>query len=149
MSTPDDTKSANAEGAPAPKEQENAPAKSLKERAAAGEKLTPSQLAELSENIIELRPTVAFGGNEHPTSAYSAFHEGAAQLHGWAAHAHHGKDPLTLTLEDYKKALEAAAKGEAPHEPACADSTVLPKAHQQRIEAAKASKAAAAQKGNK
>lgn len=56
-------------------------------------------------------------------SANTAKHAAAAVLHGWGEHEHHlQKEPLLLSQDDYKQALECAAKFPcaAPHEPALA-----------------------------
>lgn len=115
--------------------------KTLLERAQTGERFTPAQLAELTGNTITLKPNITFGGAPFESVRYSALHQGAAQLHGWAAHEHHGKEPFTLTLDQYIKALEAAGNGGAPYAPACSEH--LPTAHKAAAEAA-----AKTQKGN-
>lgn len=135
------------------------------------ERLTPVRLAELTGNLTYSHParTSAANANGDPKAAYcladyltargvssadeardhgcafSALHAAAAQLHGWAAHEHHGKEPFTLTIDQYKAALDAAGKGGAPHAPACSEH--LPEAHKAAAKAA--AEAAKAEKGTK
>jgi hypothetical protein len=52
----------------------------------------------------------------------SMAHEVASVLHGWSQHAHHENGAMSMTKEDYLKALEAAMPKEGnpkPHMPAC------------------------------
>lgn len=107
---------------------EQPPRRNLADRADAGEKLTPEELAEITGNTFVLRPNVAFGSGAVATRgiSYSVAHAAAAQCHGWAAHAQHSAEPFRLTRADYLKALEAAAKGEPPHEPAMSKYTPAP-----------------------
>lgn len=96
----------------------------LKRRAAEGEALDVGQLAAVTGNIKRVRvPRVTTKNPETGrtetdgatdsrgfTFIFSAEHKAAATLHGWGHHQHHSGKPLTLKLEDYEKALEAATK---------------------------------------
>ena len=139
MSTPEKKPPAGGGGsAPEAEQKPKAEEKSLAERAKSGEKLTPEELATVTGNTVNLRPTVTVSGTIFRAVKPNAVHQGAAQLHGWAAHEHHGDGPLKLTITDYQRALEAAAKGLPPYGPACAAKNILPKAHQLRAQAQKA-----------
>jgi hypothetical protein len=107
--------------APAPQVVTPTQAKSMAERAEAGEKLPVGELALVTGNLRRVNlPTITtvnrdrsssdFGRSESDgqTSAYTAEHQAAATLHGWPLHAHHTAAPMQLTLTEYRKALEAA-----------------------------------------
>ena len=57
------------------------------------------------------------GGGTEPAEFFSPEHAGAAALHGWNAHAHHAGEPMKLTREHYKAALDAVPNAR-PHLPA-------------------------------
>lgn len=78
--------------------------------------LTLEELAEVTNNTKILHVRVALGGRTTKTRiAYSAAHRAAAALHGWDAHALHTTEPVRLTIEAYKAALETAMLGKEPH----------------------------------
>ncbi|MEN6535501.1 MAG: hypothetical protein ABFD89_17690 [Bryobacteraceae bacterium] len=134
-------------GEPALNTQEKQPAKTLEGLEKSDELLTPNELAALTGNTVALTPNVTFGGAPPESVGFSALHKGAAQLHGWAAHEHHGKEPFALTLKDYQAALKAAGSGLASHEPAC--SKHIPVAHKAAAEQAKKRAEELAKKGDK
>ncbi len=63
----------------------------------------------VSMKLVRSRDRVARVNNE-PASfdEYSPQHLAAAELHGWAEHAHHEAKPIQLSKEDYEAALHAA-----------------------------------------
>jgi hypothetical protein len=91
---------------------------------------------------------------------FSALHNAAAILHGWGkkdepwGHRHHAGEPIKLTLDDYRKALEAASKtdehGEyVPHPGALSEhceAHAHHKSHAERVERLKAEREAEAKR---
>lgn len=83
--------------------------KTLVERAEGGEKLTPEELAEVTENRFALRPNIAFGGGSQQQWAFSAAHSSAANdpRYGWNQHNLDSAEPFRLTKTAYVAALKA------------------------------------------
>lgn len=93
------------------------PDKETPEPKAAPKKAEHRTVDELAKALGEFRQP----GPYEEGSGFSARHAAAAQLHGWALHAHHAGEPMRLSEADYRAALEAAspAKGNGvPHKAA-------------------------------